>query len=135
MIGLGTIPRFEPTFESNLSVICTVRYRCPSIPRVALVMINPTAKDVHHGWTVELFGDESGFRIACYSPSRQRLSNYKTYSDQSQAMAAAKQLIDRQMAGHVLQAVMRNLFEQGALGFEDWRSLHNSLALNVRAFQ
>jgi hypothetical protein len=96
-------------------------------------MTNSTVADFHQGWMVEVVHEGSEFRTICYSPSRQRLSDYKIYTDQRQAMAAAKQLIDRQMVGHALQCVMRDLFEQGTLNFEDWRSLHRSLALNISA--
>lgn len=98
-------------------------------------MKNSTEKHVHQGWIVELVIDDAGFRIVCYSPTYQRLSDYKTYAEPEQAIAAARHMIDRQMVGHALQGIMRDLFEQGALSFEDWRSLHNSLALNVRALQ
>lgn len=95
-------------------------------------MANSTVADFHQGWMVEVVHEGTEFRSICYSPSRQRLSDYRTYTDQSRAMAAAKQLIDRQMVGHALQCVMRELFEQGALSFDDWRSLHNSLVFSVR---
>lgn len=94
-------------------------------------MSNPCLADFYHGWIIEIMYDSGGYKNMCYSPCRQRLSDFQSYPDDFQALAAAKQLINQQLVRYVLQGFLREMYESGRLEFEEWRSLNQSLMLTA----
>ncbi|MDX2214421.1 MAG: hypothetical protein SFY66_14110 [Oculatellaceae cyanobacterium bins.114] len=90
-------------------------------------MQNSYLADFYHGWLIEVMQTENGFQSICYSPARERLSDYSTYSNDFQALAAAKKIINKYVARHVLTSFIRELYELEKLDFEEWRSLNQSL--------
>lgn len=97
-------------------------------------MQNPCLADFYHGWLIEVNLAESGFQSVCYSPARERLSDYVIYSTDFQAIAAAKKIINKYIARHVLANFIRELYELEKLSFEEWRSLNQSLLSAIAAF-
>lgn len=88
--------------------------------------------DFYRGWIVEIEPQTEGVRTICYSPSRQRLTDYIVYPTVFPAIAAAKRLIDKQFACHALKGFLRELYEARELPFEDWRQLNSSLSRSVK---
>lgn len=76
---------------------------------------------------IEVTQDDEGYKTMCYSPSRQRLSDYKHYPTDFTALSAAKWLIGEHFARHLLNGFLRDMYELGKLEFDEWRSLNQSL--------
>jgi hypothetical protein len=83
--------------------------------------------DFYQGWIIEVASEAGGFRSTCYSMSRKRLHCKQTYSQDSQAIHAAKQLINQYSACSQLSLAFRGFYEEGKLNLEEWRSLNRSL--------
>jgi hypothetical protein len=94
-------------------------------------MEEPCLADFYHGWLIEVRCEESGFRSVCYSPSRQRLSDYTSHPSDFQALSAAKRLIDKNVTRYLLASFLRDRYELGQLSFEEWRSLNQSLNATI----
>lgn len=94
-------------------------------------MNNSCLADFYHGWIIEVSQQDEGFRSVCYSPSRQRLSDYVTYASDFQALSASKRLINQHFVRHALSSLLRELYEADSLDFDEWRSLNQSLSITV----
>jgi hypothetical protein len=90
-------------------------------------MKDPCLADFYHGWIIEISSGDEGFKSICYSPCRQRLTDYKIYPSDIEALIAAKRLINRHLACHSMSAFLRDAYESGKLSFDEWRSLNQSL--------
>jgi hypothetical protein len=82
--------------------------------------------DFHHGWLIEIVPCEQGFQATCYSPCRKRFVLQEPGSSLD-VLYVAKQAIDHQVACSSLSGVLRELYENGQLSFEEWSALHHSL--------
>lgn len=83
--------------------------------------------DFYLGWSIEVAQVEGKFSSVCYSSGREKFINPNIYDSDVAAICAAKQMIDQYGACNVLTQLLRELYETHKLGFEDWRSLHQSL--------
>jgi hypothetical protein len=90
-------------------------------------MKDPCLADFYHGWIIEVLAETEGFKSVCYSPSRQRLTDHKSYPSDICALVAAKRLINQHLACHSMSVFLRDAYEAGNLSFEEWRSLNHSL--------
>lgn len=97
-------------------------------------MQNPYLADFYHGWLIEITQIESGFQNVCYSPTRERLSDYFIYSSDFHAIVAARKTINKYMTRHVLSSFMRELYELDKLSFDEWRLLNQSLFSAIATF-
>jgi hypothetical protein len=94
-------------------------------------MQDPYSADFYRGWIIEVSQEHQGFILVCYSPSRQRLRDYEVYETEFQALRAAKRMINYHIARDTMMRATRELYEVGQLSFDEWRSLHHSLAKAV----
>lgn len=83
--------------------------------------------DFHQGWLIEIEPLNQAFKATCYSPCRNRLAVQELYASEFDALYAAKQAIDVQVACKALSDVLREVYDAGQLSFEEWTSLQNSL--------
>ena len=88
--------------------------------------------DFYHGWLIEVLQikvsqNEPGFEVVCYSPCRQKVCDDQVHASAFEAMKAAKQIINWHGACQLLSTLLRQFYEADRLGFEEWRSLHQSL--------
>ncbi|WP_416673315.1 hypothetical protein [Egbenema bharatensis] len=90
--------------------------------------------DFYLGWLIEVSQSGEQFKSVCYSPCRETFSLPKAYSSEFAAISAAKQIIDRYKACHTLTQILRDLYENNQLTFEDWRSLQQSLTEATKIF-
>jgi hypothetical protein len=93
--------------------------------------MNSYLVDFHHGWLIEIAPSEQGFQAICYSPCRQQLIVDRHSSDLD-ALYAAKQQIDYQLACHSLSCIVRELYETGRLHSKEWQMLQQSLTCTSR---
>ena len=94
--------------------------------------------DFHHGWLIEvlpigLSQNEPGFEAVCYSPCREKVRNNQVHASAFEAMKVAKQAINWHGACQQLREVLRQLYEADRMGFDEWRSLHQSLTDAAKA--
>jgi hypothetical protein len=94
--------------------------------------------DFYHGWLIEVLPlgvskNEFGFEVICYSPCREKVGNDQVYRSAFEAMKAAKQVINWHVACQLLRDILRQFYEADRLEFEEWRSLHQSLAAATKA--
>jgi hypothetical protein len=88
--------------------------------------MNSDLVDFHHGWLIEILPSEQGFQAICYSPCRQQLILERQPSD-FDALYAAKQAINYQLARSSLSRIVRQLYETGRLQGNEWQKLQQSL--------
>jgi hypothetical protein len=83
--------------------------------------------DFHQGWLVEIVHSERGFLATCYSPCRKCVLVQEQHASDLEALYAAQQAINYQIACSSLATVMRDFYERGYLEFEEWTLLQQSL--------
>jgi hypothetical protein len=83
--------------------------------------------DFHQGWMVEVVPSEQGFLATCYSPSRKCVLVQEQHASDLEALYAAQQTINYQIACSSVATVLREFYEQGQLEFEEWTLLQQSL--------
>jgi hypothetical protein len=89
--------------------------------------------DFHRGWVIEITASEGAFKAICYSPCRRRLMVEEVYGSAFDALYAAKQQIDYQIACTTLTTVLQELHEVGHLNNQEWNSLQRSLSSTIKA--
>lgn len=89
--------------------------------------------DFYHDWLIEVAQEEGGFTTTCYSPSRQQLSDRTLHPHNCEALRAARKLIDQQIVYYSLATLLRDWYESDLLGFDEWRSLNQSLFTLIKA--
>jgi hypothetical protein len=94
--------------------------------------------DFYHGWLIEILQIrisqyELSFEAVCYSPCREKICDYQVHSSEFEAMKTARQMIDWYEACQLLRRLLQQFYEAGQLGFEEWRSLHQSLITVTKA--
>lgn len=89
--------------------------------------------DFYQGWLIEVVHIEGRFSSICYSPCREKLSSHSTHPSDFGALNAAKRIIDQYSACYSLTLALRDLYETDRIGFEEWRSLQQSLTDAMKA--
>lgn len=89
--------------------------------------------DFYQGWLIEVVQIEGRFSSTCYSPCREKLSSHTTHPSDFGAFNAAKRVIDHYGACYSLTLALRDLYETERIGFEEWRSLQQSLTNAMKA--
>lgn len=95
-------------------------------------MKDPYLTDFYQDWMIEVEQEEDGFRMTCYSPSRQQLSDRTLHSHDFKALQAARKLIDQHLVCYSLAALLRAWYEANLLNFDEWRSLNQSLLSSAK---
>lgn len=90
-------------------------------------MKDTSLTDFYQDWLIEVAQEEGGFRIVCYSPSRQQLSDRTLHPHDFEALRAARKLIDQRLVCYSLANLLRDWYESDLLSFDEWRSLNQSL--------
>jgi hypothetical protein len=83
--------------------------------------------DFYHGWIIEIVQEDGGFKSTCYSPSRERYSDYVLHPSDADALVSARHGIDRYVVRHQLASFLRELYEVEKISFDEWRLLNRSL--------
>ncbi|MBI4782300.1 MAG: hypothetical protein HY785_13415 [Oscillatoriophycideae cyanobacterium NC_groundwater_1537_Pr4_S-0.65um_50_18] len=89
--------------------------------------------DFYRGWLIEITSIELGFQIVCYSPCREKIKDTTTYSSEIEALQVARHTINWYAACQAISIFLRGSFEADCLCFEEWRSLHQSLRMPIKA--
>ena len=90
-------------------------------------MANHTLLEFHRGWMIEVVPAIGGFQNICRSPYGEELSDGKLYLQIKQAWQGAVSLIDQFYICYALKQVLREIYEEGNLEFEEWQQLSLSL--------
>jgi hypothetical protein len=93
--------------------------------------------DFHHGWLIEIIvletvSSENKFKAVCYSPYRKHLILQELHCSKFDALFAAQQMINYQIACNSLSCTLRELYEAGQLHFDEWNSLQHSLRTETK---
>jgi len=88
---------------------------------------NQILSDFYQGWLIEIFSTDGGFQLICYSPCREKIRDFVTYRSEVEALQVAQYVVNWRAACQSLSGFLRDQFEIDHLGFEEWRSLHQSL--------
>lgn len=83
--------------------------------------------EFHQGWMIELKQADGRYQFLCSSPTGEVLSDKTQYDNQLKAFCAAFQLIDQFFACYAIRNTLREIYERGALPYEDWAHLTRSL--------
>jgi len=90
-------------------------------------MEDPYLTDFYQDWMIEVAQEEGGFKMTCYSPAREQLSDRTLHPHDFEALRAARKLIDQHRVCYSLAALLRDWYEADLLSFDEWRSLNQSL--------
>lgn len=80
---------------------------------------------------IEIAPQQHGFQSICCSPTGLRLDDQRIYDHWQTAWRAAMLVIDDSYARAALHDLLRELYEIGHLGFEEWQLLRQSLHATI----
>ena len=93
---------------------------------------NVYSADFYQGWLIEVIQVEEGFRSICYSPCWEMLNSPLICASDFEAIGVARQHINQYGACYSIALVLRELYEDDRLSFEEWRLLQQSLANTIK---
>ncbi|WP_421657734.1 hypothetical protein [Leptothermofonsia sp. ETS-13] len=83
--------------------------------------------DFYRAWMIQVVQVEAGFQGICQSPRGERMSDNILYLHKQTAWQAAIDLIDHYYACYEIKQFLREGYESGWLGFDEWQQLNQAL--------
>jgi len=88
---------------------------------------NRQAWGCYRNWIIKLISQDSGWTVAYSTPGGEIFIDQKTYGTAEVALAAARELVDRSIAGFTLLDLLFELYDDRKISTEQYSRLTSSL--------